>query len=324
MATIAKAYNLQPNEFTKQYKHHLSGFKDWEQKDHADSWMLFPRNIGKRLSLDEVALTNGELYTVLTNKTAKGKQGALVAMVAGTKSETVATILNKISLTKRQAVVEVTLDMANTMDAIVRKSFPKATLVTDRFHVQQLVSEAVQQIRIKYRWQAIDKETQDIKLAQSKKQMFVPFRHRNGDTTKQLLARSRYLLFKPPNKWSLAQQDRATILFEQYPEIETAYKLAMMFRSFYEHNYNPEDAKLKLQQWYEAVQAKHQIKPLNSFLTAMESIQAHETNILNYFNNRSTNASAESFNAKLKNFRSLVRGVTDRKFHLFRIAMLYG
>ncbi|MDO8529120.1 MAG: DDE transposase, partial [bacterium] len=38
----------------------------------------------------------------------------------------------------------------------------------------------------------------------------------------------------------------------------------------------------------------------------------------------STNASAESFNAKLKNFRTVVRGVRDKKFHLFRVSKLYA
>ncbi|HBR80691.1 TPA: DDE transposase, partial [Candidatus Uhrbacteria bacterium] len=46
--------------------------------------------------------------------------------------------------------------------------------------------------------------------------------------------------------------------------------------------------------------------------------------ILNYFNHRSTNASAESFNAKLKGFRALVRGVRDVKFFLFRVGKIYG
>ncbi len=63
---------------------------------------------------------------------------------------------------------------------------------------------------------------------------------------------------------------------------------------------------------------------MDTFLAAAESIRLHEPTILNYFINRSTNASAESFNAKLKNFRTLVRGVRDKKFHLFRIAKLYG
>jgi hypothetical protein len=30
-------------------------------------------------------LSNGELYTILTNKAAKGKKGTIVAMIAGTK-----------------------------------------------------------------------------------------------------------------------------------------------------------------------------------------------------------------------------------------------
>ncbi|MDN3672773.1 hypothetical protein QWY99_06875 [Flavobacterium branchiarum] len=41
------------------------------------------------LSLDETSLSNGELYTVLTNKAAKGKKGAIVAIVKGTKAEVI-------------------------------------------------------------------------------------------------------------------------------------------------------------------------------------------------------------------------------------------
>ncbi|WP_336718801.1 transposase, partial [Chryseobacterium mucoviscidosis] len=44
--------------------------------------------------------------------------------------------------------------------------------------------------------------------------------------------------------------------------------------------------------------------------------------ILNYFQARSTNAAAESFNAKIKNFRLQLRGVKDRTFFLFRLTKL--
>lgn len=40
----------------------------------------------------------------------------------------------------------------------------------------------------------------------------------------------------------------------------------------------------------------------------------HYNEILNYFERRSTNASAESFNAKIKNFRIQLRGVRDKHF----------
>ncbi|WP_417764995.1 transposase [Sphingobacterium composti] len=44
----------------------------------------------------------------------------------------------------------------------------------------------------------------------------------------------------------------------------------------------------------------------------------------NYFDNRSTNASAESFNAKIKAFRSQFRGVRDINFFLFRLTKLFA
>jgi len=298
----------------------LSGFKNWDQKSHADKWMLFPENAGECLSIDEVAVTNGELYTVITNKTAHGKRKALVAMIEGTKVADIVPILAKIPLAKRNTVVEVTLDMAENMEEIVRSAFPKAKLVTDRFHVQQLVSDAVQEIRIGLRREAIKEENEKIKQARKEKKRYHPAFYVNGDTKKQLLARSRYLLFKPSSKWRKQQKERAKILFGEYTELETAYKLSMMFRSVYEYSYSIPEAQEKLLKWYQKVEEKQ----MDSFITAAESIDLHKTNILNYFINRSTNASAESFNAKLKNFRALVRGVRDKKFHLFRIAKLYG
>ncbi len=317
---IAKANHIPAKEFEKQYKEHLSNFENWEQKDHAEHWMLFPQNIESKLSLDEVALTNGELYTVLTAKAAHGKKGALVAMVEGTKALEISQILERIPLTERQRVTEVTLDMAETMEAIVRRSFPNAKLVTDRFHVQQLVSEAVQEMRIVLRREAIAEENEAIKQARKEKTLFRPVLLANGDTKKQLLARSRYLLFVPESKWSSRQQERSVILFREYPALQSAYGLAMLFRGCYEHGKTITEGKKALGQWYKKVEEKN----LETFLPAAESIRLHEATILNYFVNRSTNASAESFNAKLKNFRAVVRGVRDRTFHLFRIAKLYG
>ena len=60
--------------------------------------MLFPENIGKRLSIDETGLSNGELNAILTKKVGKGKKGTILAMIAGTKAETVIAIIEKIPL----------------------------------------------------------------------------------------------------------------------------------------------------------------------------------------------------------------------------------
>jgi len=280
--------------------------------------------MGTCLSIDETSLSNGELYTIVTNKKAKGKKGALIAIIKGTKSSVICAVLAKIPFSERLKVEIITLDMANSMDWIVRESFPNAKKVNDRFHVQQLVSEALQEMRIKERWKAVDEENEMIQQCRKTGLRYTPFTYSNGDTRKQLLARSRHLLFKPQSKWTDSQKERADILFSEFPDLKEAYDLSMMFRSFYEHSQTRDGAKAKLDKWYGKVRGKTKVESFKSFVTAADSIKNHEGWILNYFPERQTNASAESFNAKLKGFRSLVRGVTDKKFFLFRIASIYG
>ena len=91
------------------------------------------------------------------------------------------------------------------MKNIAKTCFPKAIQVTDRFHVQKLALEALQDIRIKHRWNAIESENQGIKIAKEKSKEYLPEVFDNGDTRKQLLARSRYLLYKSPEKWTQNQ-----------------------------------------------------------------------------------------------------------------------
>lgn len=104
---------------------------------------------------------------------------------------------------QREQVENITLDMANSMYSIACLSFPKALQIIDRFHVQKLMHEALQDLRIQYRWQAMDEENKAIKQAKEKAEEYTPARFENGDMLKQVLARSRYLLFKSPRSESV-------------------------------------------------------------------------------------------------------------------------
>ena len=318
--SLEKHYHINGDRFGQQYKEHLSDYNNWEQKEHAEDWMLFPDNIGSCLSLDETSLSNGELYTILTNKAAKGQKGALVAMIKGTKAETVIERLKMIPKRLRDKVEEVTLDMASSMNLIVKHCFGKATKVIDRFHVQKLAYDALQEMRIKHRWEAIDEETNAIDNARWEKKEYVSFRFENGDTKKQLLARSRYLLFKSPDKWSHTQKIRAKILFAQYPDIKQAFGLTHSLRMIFSKTQEKGVAFTKLAKWYNDVAESG----FRAFNTISATIYTHYKEILNFFDNRSTNASAESFNAKLKSFRASLRGVRDITFFLFRVAKIYA
>lgn len=318
--SLEKHYNINADHFGQQYKDHLSDYHKWDQKEHAEDWMLFPENIKENISIDETSLSNGELYTIITDKSAKGKKGVLIAMIKGTAAEKIIKVLQKIPEGIRKKVKEVTLDMAGSMNQIVERSFPKATLVIDRFHVQKLAYDALQEIRIAHRWDAINEESEAMEIAKYKQTTYIPLRFDNGDTKKQLLARSRYLLFKSPEKWSDSQKQRAKILFAQYPDIKNAFELSHALRLIYSKTKDKGVALTKLAHWYNDVDKAG----FKSFNTISATIYSHYQKILNFFNNRSTNASAESFNAKIKAFRATLRGVSDTCYFLFRVAKIYA
>lgn len=303
----------------RHYKKKVSGFKDWEQLNHCEDYLLYPENIGEHLSIDELSLSKGEIYTFVTNKLGRAKKKTLVAVIKGTKSQDIIDVLNKIPLENRKTVKEITLDMANNMQLASRMCFPESYLVTDRFHVVKLVMEALQHLRIKYRWEEIEKENQAIKTAKEQGLKYVPLTFENDDTPKQLLARSRYIIAKKRSDWTENQKIRAELLFKNYPLLDQAYKHTLEFRNIYEET-SREIAQEKIENWIE----KTKLLNLTVFNTAANSLKYHLETILNFFIKRNTNANAESFNSKIKLFRANQRGVADVKFFLFRMEKLFA
>jgi transposase len=303
-----------------QYKEHISDFRQWIEKKSPYEYVLYKQNMGEHLSIDETTLSQGELYTIVTNKEAKGKKGSLVAMVRGTKADDVIFLLSKLPRSLRFKVKEITLDLSPTMQRISKSCFPNAELVSDRFHVQRLMNEAISDMRIDYRWEAIELENKEIAFAKELGEKYTPFTFKNGDTRRQLLARSRHVVMKHFSKWTDSQRIRAEILFREYPALEEAYEVSMQLTQIYNTTKSKGIGLTKLAHWYNRVERLN----LKFFKSVITTMQNNYDTIANYFTRRATNASAESFNAKIKAFRSQFRGVRDIPFFIFRIEKLFA
>ena len=306
-------FDIDGDLFERQYKRHLSGYWQWKDSAegiHAEQWRVFPQNIGPHMSIDETSLSRGELYTIVTNKDAHGRENSIVAIIRGTDSDIVLRALRQIKSELRNRVTEITLDLSESMHRICRLAFPKASRVIDRFHVQRLALDAVQEIRIKHRWDAINADTEAREAAKLEGRKYEPERLENGDTLKELLARGRYALFKSPDKWTASQRQRADMLFRLYPDLNEAYQLSQNLRAIFNRHSTKDSARLNLARWYNRV-AESGFK---SFNTIAATFYEHSDEILNFFDNRSTNASAESINSKIKAFRAKLHGVNDTKF----------
>lgn len=329
---MARQNGLNGSTLRKQYKESISGYRTWNQLVHADEYILYPENLGDDMSLDETCMSNGEVYTILTNKSAHGRKGCLAAVIKGVASDRIVEVLEKMPLEKRLSVKSVTTDLSSAMMLTVCRAFSRATLVNDRFHVQQLFTEAIDQLRIRHRWEVLEEENRSIREHRQKRKTARTLQERNalgqweaermenGETKTQIMARSRYILLKHKSKWNEQQKQRAEILFRMFPDLEQAYSLFLKLVDIFNKKVIPGIARLNLARWYNEVE---QMKN-KEFNKVLDTFENHNDTIVNYFNDRLTNASAESFNAKIKAFRAQFRGVGDIKFFMFRLANIYS
>ena len=334
------------------YKEHLSDFSEWEQKAHAGEWMLLDGNMGERLSIDETML-HRNLFTFLSNKDGHGRRGTLIAAVKGTTVADVTKILSLIPEEERMKVKEVTMDFSDSMKGIVEAMFPHAEIVIDCFHIVQLAGKGLEEMRLKCKRKARAEEKKSERefrkalerRAKSRKayakkhkprkskngkrlgrppkrknEKYEPQKLGNGETRTDLLTHVRYPLMKSGEDWTDFQKKEMELLFETEPRMKTAYSLLCSLKCIFKKHQSRDEARKELHAWYTDV-GKSLIHEL---IAVRDTIKSKEEYVLNYFTNRSTNASAESLNSKMKGFRTQVRGVADLPFFMYRLMKIFG
>lgn len=289
-----------------------------------------PENFGEDMAIDDKNI-GGEGYTIFSNK----RTGKIAVLAQTTKASLLAEILQKVSVKIRYAVKTISKDLAENYDWIARTMFLNAIRIDDKFHVLKLGFEALQDVRVRFRQEVLTEERKkrvekkasekkrkaecemkNVKYEKPKEVKSTSKMYENGDTKKELLARSRYLLFQFEGKWSESQKERAAILFREFPEIQKAYRLMCHFRYFYQVKIGDTvSARKKLLEWYAEVD-ENEIEEMLNFAS---TIASHENTILNYFETGQTNAFAESLNSQIQRFVQSNSGTNDRDFFHFRL-----
>ena len=349
---VGRFFQTDGKTLQRAYKDHLSDYGCWNQKDHAADWVLLEENMGEHFCIDE-SMLHHDLYTFLINKDGHGKSGTLVGAVKGTTVKEVSKQLLKLPEKQRLAVKEITMDFSDSMFGIAKTCFPKAEIVIDCFHIMQLAGKGVDEMRMKLKRAARTERKREerefkrklerraknrVRYAKNhdpkyskngkklgrprkrKNEKFEPEKLSNGETKLDLLTHVRYPLMKSGNDWTDFQKKEMKILFKLYPRMKTAYGLVCALRNIFKKKQSREKAGLALKRWGKNVGRSH----IRELISVRDTIMEKKDYVLNYFNNRSTNASAESFNSKLKGFRAQVRGVADMPFFMYRTVKIFG
>ena len=271
--------------------------------------------------MDETALSKGEVVTFVTNKDHKGMKGSLVAVIFSIKMRDIIEVLETaIPQGVRDRVREVTTDLSGAMQAAAHKAFRHAANTIDRFHVQMLVNESANALRLKARNAVRDNENAEHKLCRENNQPFVPTVLSNGETPLQALNRAKYAFVTDDSEWTEEQKWRVDELTGYFPELYSGLQVVKEFRSLFNLRISPKEAIVKIKEW-----CKNALKQGGkTFKTTVKTIKNNIFAIANYFANRATNAFAESFNAKVKLFRTQLRGISDPIFFVFRLTKLFA
>lgn len=325
--TIGGFLQLKPQTVYSWYRNYLSGYpeavasKQWGKDNFKGSDkrektvpVLKPENFGEEMSVDE-KMIDEEFYTVMTNR-----QTGKIALLAETL--TVSDLNKLIDKTGdvKQKVKTITADLSPTYEKFCEQSFPDAIIVADKFHVVQHIVEAVQSLRLRLKQEEIAKlPTTRKERRQYEKQTKLI----NGESRIELLTRSRYVLFKRTENWTVSQQKRAALLFETFPKLKLAYELTQQIRQWLDkENIGKYEWQIERQliHWYDQAERAR----LPEVENLIRIIGSNEEKIMNYFKTGKTNAKAEAMNSKIQRFITANYGVRDKDFFLYRLAHYYS
>jgi len=349
ISVICKVLGLSYNKFYRWFKECLTDFSTQAGQEKLHQYdieltstngkktihvpIFRPEHFDSHMAIDEKHI-NGEFYTVITNA-ATGKTALLCSTI---KASELKICLSKFDITTLDKVEYVTLDLSPTFEKVVNENFPKAIQIADKFHVVKNGIEYLQAIRIRLKQQELKNQREEqtaheIKYKESKNTRLIgpkmiisktyhPKRLSNGETTPELLSRSRYLMVIDPNKWNEYQVKRATLLFENFPELKQAVDEINCFRNWYKPKpaeYEPFENERMLGNWIDLVE-NNETNEIKNFRNLVVN---HEQRILNYHRHgNKTNAIAESVNAKIKEAIRKNNGSRDLDFFHFRLGMI--
>lgn len=234
-ASLARFFHIKGSEVECYYKHHLSDFETWAQKDNAVDWVLLAQNIGPNCCIDETSLCD-EVYTILSNKDGHGKKGTIIAIVKGTKAAVVSAILKQMPESELKKVKEITMDFSDSMFSIAKECLPEATIVIDCFHIVLRLCEGLEEMRLRFKRLAVTEnkkaaaafaKNEDRKAKKRayyrkthpknpkenrgrkriKKQKYKPQTLANGETKVEMLTRSRNMLAQSGDKWGESKKN---------------------------------------------------------------------------------------------------------------------
>lgn len=259
-------------------------------KDVVDYGMKH-RDMSKILyiGIDEISRRKGHIYHTQVYDLMEKR---LIWSGEDRTTDTLETFCDELGKENCAKIEAICCDMWAPYADVIKKRFPNALLVFDKFHIVRHLMEAVDKVR--------KEEAGELK-----------------DDDPELLKKTRYIWLKNP--WNLTdnQKVRLSDLEKLNLKINRAYLLKEAFRRFWDYT-SQGWAKKYLDQWF--WWATHsRLEPLRNFAWMLRN---HEEGILSYFKVPIDNGCVEGLNNKAKVISRKAFGY--RTADTFKLALYHG
>jgi transposase len=222
------------------------------------------------ISIDELSYRRHHKYvTVVTDL----KRSRVIWVAPGKNADTVRSFFEELGAERATRLELVAIDMSGAYIQAVREKAPHARLVFDRFHVQRLAQDALDEVR---REQVRELRELDPEAAKELKDTRFP------------LQKSPWNLTQPESEKISRVQDRNRPLYRGYLLKETLCDIL-------DHR-QPNVARRRLEEWC-GWAARSRLEP---FRKAAVTVKKHIEGIVDYVRTRWTTAISEGLNGKIR------------------------
>ena len=191
---------------------------------------------------------------------------------------------------KPESIKEFCSDMSGAFIKGVNDNFADARLTFDKFHIMQVINNAVDEVR------------------------------RQEQNKRPELKKSRYLWLRNQNNLKASQRERLAELSLPKMNLKTAraYRIRLAFQEFFEQP--PALAEAFLRKWY--FWATH--SRLQPMIEAAYTIKRHWSGILRWFTSRINNGVLEGINSLVQAAKARARGYRTNRYLINMIYLING
>ena len=228
-----------------------------------------------KLAIDETSRKRGHQYVTIA---IDSLQRRVIDVEDGRTKGAVAAVKARLEAQGGNAdnITAVTSDMSASFLPAVKEYFPHAEQVVDKFHVKQVLSRALDEVRKAEQREADDKKT---------------------------LFQYRRLFMTRDDHMTEKQRERYKTLSKTYPKTARAHRIVESLDTFYACT-DMSDASKRFKELYSWMR-RCRLEPMkNTALTLMK----HRKEIMNYFHDRITNAICEGINSMIQAAKRKARG----------------